>query len=374
MVAGTTIGAGMLGMPLITSKAGFLPAVGVTFAVWAFMLITGLLLLQVCIQLPGMNNILSISQYFWGKTGKKGIGGLFAFLYYCLLVAYFAAGAMLISTFCSCSFYTSLLIFTVFFGTIVFLGPKWIDRVNSSFTILMFIAYGLLVTLGSYAVDPKCLFNTTSTSALLATPVLFSAFGFHNIIPSLVNYTGGQKNVLKWSIILGTTIALVIFLVWQWLIIGAIPKEILLETLNDGLPVTQALQAVTGSPHLFYIGQFFAFFALTTSLLGVCFSMIDFLSGVFTSKKVNRFFLTLMTFLPPLGCVLWNPQLFDKALCLAGGVGEAILNGFVPIAFFLILQKKMNIKMSLMSKVLFFCLLSFCLLVLLIEVKELCGH
>jgi tyrosine-specific transport protein len=99
MVAGTTIGAGMLGMPLITSRSGFFPAIGVTCAVWAFMLITGLLLLEVCVKLPKNNNILSISHYFWGSKGSNAIGGLFAFLYYCLLVAYFAAGALLVSTF-----------------------------------------------------------------------------------------------------------------------------------------------------------------------------------------------------------------------------------------------------------------------------------
>jgi tyrosine-specific transport protein len=170
---------------------------------------------------------------------------------------------------------------------------------------------------------------------------------------------------------LGTSIALVIFLLWQWLIIGAIPKSILQETLMKGLPVTQALQTVTGRPYLFFIGQFFAFFALTTSLLGVCFSMVDFLSGVFDKWKLNRFLLTLLTFCPPIICVLWNPQLFDKALCLAGGVGEAILNGFVPIAFFLILQKKMNVQMNILAKFFFALLISFCVLVFFIEVHEL---
>ncbi len=44
LVAGTTIGAGMLAIPLVTATAGFLPAFIITFFVWLFMLLTGLLL------------------------------------------------------------------------------------------------------------------------------------------------------------------------------------------------------------------------------------------------------------------------------------------------------------------------------------------
>jgi tyrosine-specific transport protein len=374
MVAGTTIGAGMLGMPLITSKAGFFPAVGVTVAVWAFMLITGLLLLEACSKMPLGSNILTLSQHYLGTQGKRFVGLLFVFLYYCLLVAYFAAGSTLISSVFSVPAYMSLSGLFLVFGTIIALGSKSIDRVNAFLTIAMFLAYAFLIVLGSSSVEIKRLYQANLSVSLLATPILFSAFGYHNIIPSLNSYVGGDKRLVRLSIVWGTSLALVIFLLWQWMIIGSIPSNALERALQEGLPVTQALQEAAGRKEIYRIGQGFAFFALTTSLLGVCFSMVDFLAEAFkmVAEGAKRILLTLLTFIPPIACVLWNPTIFDKALGLAGGVGEAFLNGFVPIAFFALLKKDIFKNTgNLGLKVFLFLLTAFCLLVFAIEFKDL---
>ncbi|HKZ00104.1 MAG TPA: aromatic amino acid transport family protein, partial [Rhabdochlamydiaceae bacterium] len=98
LIAGTTIGAGMLGIPLATAQIGFLPALAVTVLVWAFMLCTGLLFLEVILAMPSGNNILSLSGRFLGSKGRLVSGGMFLFLYYCLMVAYFAAGAPLFAS------------------------------------------------------------------------------------------------------------------------------------------------------------------------------------------------------------------------------------------------------------------------------------
>jgi tyrosine-specific transport protein len=43
--------------------------------------------------------------------------------------------------------------------------------------------------------------------------------------------------------------------------------------------------------------------------------------------------LTLLAFVPPFICASINPTIFDTALGIAGGFGEAVLNGLVPIFF-----------------------------------------
>ncbi|NDD58222.1 MAG: hypothetical protein EBZ47_03080 [Chlamydiae bacterium] len=374
MVAGTTIGAGMLGMPLATAKAGFWPAVGMTIMVWAFMLTTGLLLLEVCLKVPQGKNILSLSKYFWGNQGKGLIGSLFAFLYYCLLVAYFAAGSLLISSIFQLPSFISLVMFCLIFGGVVSLGPKWIDKVNFLLTLFMFSTYALLIYWGGQAVDLRKLTTCNMEASLLATPVLFSAFGYHNVIPSLANYVSGNKKVLRISLIAGTTIALIVFLLWQWIIIGSIPQDALGKTMQQGLPVTAALQVVLGRPEIFIAGQCFAFFALTTSLLGVCFSMVDFLAEIFhpNSRWNTKEFLTLCTFIPPFICVCLNPHIFDKALGVAGGIGEAFLNGFIPIAFFTLIKLKNDPLQKVASKQWGLgILVVFCTLVFAVEVFDL---
>src|SRR5690606_10371696 len=90
LIAGTAIGAGMLGIPLLTAKAGFLPALGITTSVWLFMLATGFLYLEATLWMHDGANILSMSRRFLGRGGKLLAGGTFLFLYYCLMTAYYA--------------------------------------------------------------------------------------------------------------------------------------------------------------------------------------------------------------------------------------------------------------------------------------------
>ena len=78
----------------------------------------------------------------------------------------------------------------------------------------------------------------------------------------------------------------------------------------------------------------FAFLAIVTSFLAVALSLIDFLADGLhlpAHKKRNRFFLLLLTLLPPLFFGIRNPHLFLKGLQLAGGIGAMILYGVLPV-------------------------------------------
>lgn len=341
MIAGTTIGAGMLGIPLATAQAGFFPAVVVTIAVWAFMAATGLLMAEVSLNMPEGSNILSISQKFLGRKGKYFAGALFIFLYYCLLVAYSAGGTPLLDAFFKNGIGLQLppaivhVTFAGIFALVVACGMRWIDRVNFILTIALVFSYAALIGGGADAVNSSRLVEGNWQWTAFAVPILFSAFGYHNVIPSMATYLKKDRKALIGSILLGTSLALVVYLVWQWLILGALSQESLLQALREGQTATQALQSVTGNRWIYPIGQAFAFFALVTSMLGVAFSMVDFLGdGLKVSRKgLSRFGLTLLTFAPPAFFAWMHPNIFDRALGVAGGIGEACLNGLLPALF-----------------------------------------
>lgn len=340
LIAGTTIGAGMLGIPLLTAKAGFVPAMAITIGVWLFMLATGLLFLEATLWMHQGANVLSMSRRFLGKTGKAAAGGMFLFLYYCLMVAYFAAGSPIFSSFLKNSFgivsegVLGYLVYGVVFGTIVALGLKLIDRINYVLMIAMFVGYFLLIGTGAHLISVDRFKSMHWLEMFFAAPVLFSSFGFHNIIPSLVTYFDRNVKVLRRSIFWGTLIALLFFLVWQWLIIGAVTPQAIQEALINGMPATAALQSLTGNPIVVKLGQFFAFFAIITSMLGVAFSMVDFLGDglKISTTGAKRIYLCIAVFLPPFIFACLNPSIFIGALGIAGGFGEAFLNGLLPVA------------------------------------------
>jgi tyrosine-specific transport protein len=327
------VGAGMLGIPLVTAEAGFFPAVCATLGVWVFMLLTGLLYVEVALALPAGANIFTMAGHYLGTRGKIAAGGMFLFLYYCLLVAYISGGAPLLGYFFGIQLnpLLTLSLFVTLFGGIVWLGAKVIDRVTLILSIAMFCAYALLVSKGSSEVALVKLTEASWSKLGFALPVLFSAFGYHNVVPSLCTYMGRDRKNLRLSLFLGTSIALGIYLIWQWLILGSLSQSAIRESLSAGQPVTFALQTLTGKNSLFLIGQTFAFFALVTSFLGVAFSVVDFLSDGLKWKEGKRPILVLLTFLPPGICAALNPALFETALGIAGGFGEAFLNGLLPV-------------------------------------------
>jgi tyrosine-specific transport protein len=339
LVAGTTIGAGMLGIPLLTAKAGFFPAMGITILVWLFMLATGLLFLEATLWMHEGANVLSMSRRFLGRTGKLTAGGMFLFLYYCLMVAYYAAGAPIFMSFLEQGLGLApegvfgYLAYGLLFGGIVAFGLKAIDRINYLLMVALFLSYFALVGTGADLVSKERFQESQWGAMVFAAPVLFSSFGFHNVIPSLVTYFNRDVRVLRKSIFFGTLIPLFIFLIWQWLIIGAVPEQAIQDALVNGKPATAALQTLIGNPWVMKLGQFFAFFALITSMLGVAFSMVDFLGDGLKIKRTGkqRALLCLIVFLPPFVLTVLDPAIFVTALGFAGGFGEAFLNGLVPV-------------------------------------------
>jgi len=86
-----------------------------------------------------------------------------------------------------------------------------------------------------------------------------------------------------------------------------------------------------------------------TSMLGVAFSLLDFLADGFKVKPVKygvRFLLSLLVFLPPCILSIVDPSIFVKAIGFAGGFGEAFLNGLLPVALVWIGRYKLKLTLQ----------------------------
>ena len=170
-------------------------------------------------------------------------------------------------------------------------------------------------------------------------------------------------------------IPLIVYLVWQWLALGTVSPLIMEGVRASGGTAATALALVATSKSVALFAQCFAFFAIVTSLLGVAFSMIDFLADAWKVSATGRrrFFLTLLTFLPPFIFSLCDPAVFITALQVAGGLGESTLNGLIPIAFLWVGRYKLGLQGRIFSggRLILFLLASFGVFVFLYELKAL---
>lgn len=339
LIAGCCVGAGMLGLPVLSALAGFKPSLIMFVICWLFMVATGLLLLEVNLWFKEEIHIVSMAERTLGKTGKAVSWFVFLFLFYSLMVAYIAASGSLVSDFVTSSLnyamphYMGSFIFCCLFGLLLYLGTGAMDWFNRILMGGLIISYVLLVGTGLPHVDPSLLKHQDWSAATMVIPALIVSFGYHNLVPSLTTYLDRKQNKLIKAIVIGSSIPLVIYLLWELLILGLVPLQDFREALDQGEIATEALKNAVGSSWILDIAQSFAFFAIVTSLLSVALSFVDFLADGLNIKKTpaGKLALAGLVLAPPFVCALIYPTIFLVALNYAGGYGAVILFGILPV-------------------------------------------
>ncbi|ELY4523029.1 tyrosine transporter TyrP [Cronobacter turicensis] len=342
IVAGTTIGAGMLAMPLAAAGVGFSVTALLLFLLWAVMCYTALLLVEVYQHHPASTGLGTLALHYLGKPGQWLAGFSMLFLMYALTAAYISgAGELLASSLSQwldmrITPATGVLAFTLVGGLIVSIGTHSVDMVNRLlFTAKTVFLVVMLAMMMPHIHQVNLLTLPVEKGlALSALPVIFTSFGFHGSVPSVVSYMKGDVRKLKLVFITGSAIPLVAYLFWQLATLGAIPSDTFMGLLANHAGLNGLLQAVrdvVASPHVELAVHLFADLALATSFLGVSLGLFDYLADMFKRRRTvaGRAQSGLMTFVPPLAFALFYPQGFVMALGYAG-VALAVLALLLP--------------------------------------------
>jgi tyrosine-specific transport protein len=338
LVAGTTIGGGMLALPVITALGGFLPAVIIYFFIWAFMCCTGLLFVELSLSFNGEPNIVSMAKNTLGRYGKILAWVLYLFLFYGLTTAYVAGGGELVQeVFVGLPQTLSVILFSFGFGSFVYIGTRAVERVNTVMMIGLGISYLVFVVFGFAHVDTERLLYRNWGQSLVGVSVILTSFGFQGFVPSLCAHMKRQAHRIKLAIIIGSAVPFLVYIVWEGLILGVVPLHGaggLADAMEQGNSVVTPLKAIIDSPWIHTTSEFFAFFALTTSFLGVTLGLLDFLADGFSIKKTwrSKFSLCLLIYVPASILAISGTRVFLVALKYAGAYGVAVLLVLLPIA------------------------------------------
>jgi tyrosine-specific transport protein len=341
LISGCCIGAGMLGMPVLSALAGFEPSLVMFLISWMMMTCSALFLLEVNLWFADEVSLISMADRTLGFAGKIIAWVCFLFLFYTLGVAYIAGSGELITAFVrgfspiDLPNWIGSLFLSTLFGVLVYLGTKAVDLFNRFLMLGLIVSYVLLVGMGHSHVNLDYLKYRDWSEAVFVLPVMIISFGFHNLVPSLTTYLKRNRNRLRLTIIIGSTIPLIIYIIWEWLILGLVPIEGesgFRYALDQGQMATQALKNAVGIPWVADIAQYFAFFAIVTSFLGNSLSFVDFLADGLQIKKerAGKIFLCLLVILPSLVFALLYPKIFLTALNYAGAFGAVTLFVILP--------------------------------------------
>ena len=328
LVAGTMIGAGMLAMPLTSAGIGFGFTLVLLLGLWALLTFSALLFVELYQTTESDAGIGTLAEQYFGKAGRIIATAVLIIFLYALIAAYISGGGSLLKDLLPESFgdKVSILLFTVIFGSFIVIGTHSVDKINRVLFFVMLAAFAVVLSLMLPEIKFDNLMATPIDNALIisASPVFFTAFGFHGSIPSLNKYLDGNVKALRISILAGSAITLCAYILWQMSTHGLLTQNEFLQILKEDATLNglvKATLAITGSNIIAGAVKLFSTLALVTSFLGVGLGLLECIEDLLKRSfniSAGRISLGLMTFIPPLVFALFYPEGFILALGYAG--------------------------------------------------------
>lgn len=337
LVTGTSIGAGMLGLPVQTAQAGFLPSTALFLLTWFITIASGLLFAEVILFNAPRSNYISLSLGILGKKTTLAVFGLYILLFYSLIAAYTKGiGVILSHDFhLTETAWNGSFLFILAFLPLMYLGTNIIGRLNGFLTLVLLLSFFLLISVGNHNLSFDLLKNQNWSLSLFSLPLIISSFGFHGTLPSLVDYLNRDKKKIQLAIIVGSTITLLIYLSWELFILGSIPLhgEISLFTAwqYDQTAITP-LSRLSHNPILWHLAHIFSLSAIVTSFFGVSIGLVDFLIDAFQLQKhwTTKTALLLSLYISALLLSMTDLRVFYLSLNYGAGFAGIFLLIFLP--------------------------------------------
>lgn len=348
LVAGTTIGAGMLALPLTVSALGLIWGIAVMVVIWFVMYLAGLYGLELNLRAGKGMTLGGLGQFFSGSVTRILGDASLVILTYALMAAYLFGGASVLETFLSqhsrvSAFdYLSPLGMVVMAIILILMGNlRWVDHQNrilflgmlGAITALILGLGGGLINLGSIAIAS---YEQHFSAWQVAIPVVFTSFGYHIIQNTMVVYCDYNPVALKKAFFWGSLIPLVAYVSWVAVtlsILSAKAPEFYQTLLTQKVELGQLMQALSqasGCSWLQPVSWIVGLSAILTSAIGVGLAIISFWEQHLPSKVAKRPLILGLALIPPLLVGLLTPGIFIRALGFAGLILTMIAI-FLPI-------------------------------------------
>jgi tyrosine-specific transport protein len=349
LIAGTTVGAGILALPAVTLPSGILPSTSALIAVWLYALISGLLIAEATLnamRLEGRPSIglLGIVEKTLGKLGARIASGAYLFMHYALLVAYITQGGeILVSAISKLWGVENLLptwvgttTFTLIFGGIMYLGrEKFIEKLNNAFVGIVIVSFLGLMLLGGGQIKSTQFLIQDWSAVGSAVSVMCVALFYQNVVPVVVTQLEGDVRKIRQSIFIGSLIPLIMFLAWNALILASVSPDMLHSTSSTTVfDPLQILRAGGAGEWLGVLVSIFSEFAIATSFIGFVYGLLDLFKDIFLvtqGELSGRLPLYSLVLFPPMTLGTLNPSIFFTALDYTGTFSISVLGGIIPV-------------------------------------------
>ncbi|MBV4366785.1 aromatic amino acid transporter [Erwinia phyllosphaerae] len=355
IICGTVVGAGMFTLPVVMAGAWYGWSLLILLVSWFCMLLSGLLFARASQHYPLGAGFDTITRDLLGRAWAAINGVSILFVLGILTYAYISAsGPVYQSSLNRAGLHLSVaeakIILTLCVAVVVWLGTKGVSRlmtfcVLAKILLLVMLFGGLLTQLNlSTLLNSGVSGQSYWPYTLAVLPFCLASFGYHGNISGLISYYVGDKKQVNRALILGTFMALVIYLFWMTGTMGNLPRASFPAIIGAGGDIEALMSALRHYLHvsaLAFLMDLFSHFAVICSFLGVTAGLFDFIADrlKMADTRAGRFKTACLTFLPALCASLWFPNGFIAAIGFAG-LFATLWAVFVPALLALKAQHK----------------------------------
>jgi tyrosine-specific transport protein len=331
LIVGTSLGGGMLVLPIATASLGFWDSTLFLSMVWLAMTLSAFFILEANLWLPRGANIISMARQTLKWPGLIAAWLSYLFLLYTLLSAYIDGGSDVINALLTRVGFglpdpLTTCLFVLAFALIVYSGIRSVDKLNSLLMFVKLSVYGLLLFSISPHINLKTLSHEHTQLMAGSIMVMVTSFGFAIIVPSLREYFEDDVKSLRRVILIGTIFPLLCYVAWDAVIMGVIPASgkagliALNQSTHSTSGLSKALELAVNNHSIDRLFRFFSTVCILTAFLAVSLCLFDFLADGLKLKRKGRqgLLVACLVFGPPLLLNLCFSGLYIKAFALAG--------------------------------------------------------
>lgn len=335
LIIGTSLGGGILAIPIILSYFSAIIGFIIMFLMWLLMTYSTLAVAEACLHFEKGISYIGLAHKLFKKPGIVLVYICAFGILYGMLAAYISAIGSSFESLLNINYIAIEISFVIIFGGFILKGTgsaEWLNRffLSVKLIIILFIIILLfksirLTNLGSYSFS-------NFEQLIIALPILATTFSAHIIIPSVVNYLGPHPKDIRKIIIIASLIILAIYICCIISIFGNIAiygsknsfAEIL-KSLSSEDSVTQLiyiLKANIKSSEIISFIYAFITISVTTSFITLSLALKDLILDRFKmtslSKLNKNILLSFLLFMLPIILNYFFKKLFLIALSVVG--------------------------------------------------------
>jgi tyrosine-specific transport protein len=218
LISGTTVGAGMLAMPLTAMGVGYLLSFVLLVIMWFVMYSAAILQSELFKNEPIGISFATLVERVIGKRYKIIPAIMKSLLFFGLLSAYMTAASSVMVQLFNIPFFTSSVLFSLFLGMVIYKETQKMDHINRIFVVLkfslFFIVMVILFNQINFSNFPVFESSSDVNFLILSIPMFFTSFGFHGSIPNIVEFLKDDQRALKKVFFIGSIIPLMVYILW----------------------------------------------------------------------------------------------------------------------------------------------------------------